>query len=68
MKFSDTLPTTCDNLISVVRDHRGESLVLCGGPLRQVYHPVGIKYKAGGFSVNTSSWMDEDVEGTPYDP
>ena len=68
LSFKDELPTVCDNLINVVRDHRGESLVLCGGPLQQVYYPVGIKYAAGGFYQNTSDWMDEDIEGTPYDP
>ena len=67
LKFSDPHPTLCPVVIEISGDHGRKTVTTCGGPLQQVYYPVGIKYKAGGFSVNTSDWMDEDVEGTPYD-
>jgi putative FmdB family regulatory protein len=59
--------TDCGERIEVfqrISDAPLEVCEVCGGPLRKVFHPVGIAFKGSGF-YTTDSRPKRDGEGKP---
>ncbi len=41
---------------------------ICGGPLRKLFHPVGIAFKGSGFYVNDSRGSRKESSGDSKKP